>query len=69
MTLSFSFEARRIRKNLTLLVAGTRADDLPRTDLSWLADFRLRNAEPPERRFNRIFLATYGTESRPRWLS
>lgn len=60
MTLSFSFEARRIRKNLTLLVAGTPADELPRTDLSWLADFRLRHADAPERRFNRIFLATYG---------
>jgi hypothetical protein len=60
MKLSFSFEARRIRANLALLLSGTPASDLPRTDLSWLSDFRLRNAEVPERRFNRIFLAIYG---------
>jgi FtsH-binding integral membrane protein len=59
MALSFSFEARRIRTNLTLLVSGIPASELPRTDLSWLSDFRLRNAETPERRFNRIFLTTY----------
>jgi hypothetical protein len=60
MAFSFSFEARRIRTKLTLLVTGTPAADLPRTDLSWLTDLRLPNAEPPERRFNRLFLATYG---------
>jgi hypothetical protein len=60
MTLSFSFEARRIRADLALLLSGTPAGDLPRTDLSWLTDFRLRNAEPPERRFNRLFLTIYG---------
>jgi hypothetical protein len=60
MTLSFSFEARRIRTNLTLLLSGTPASDLPRTDLAWLGDFRLRNAEAPERRFNRFFLTIYG---------
>jgi hypothetical protein len=60
MNLSFSFEARRSRTNLALLLSGTPVSDLPRTDLSWLSDFRLRNAEAPERRFNRIFLAIYG---------
>ena len=59
MTLAFSFEARRIRTNITLLVTGTPAADLPRTDLSWLMDFRLRDAEVPDRRFNRVFLTTY----------
>jgi len=60
MTLSFSFEARRIRTNLALLLSGMPASNLPRADLSWLTDFRLRNAEAPERRFNRIFLTIYG---------
>lgn len=60
MNLSFSFEARRIRTNLTLLLSGTPASDLSRTDLSWLSDLRLRNAEVPERRFNLTFLAIYG---------
>jgi hypothetical protein len=60
MTLSFSYEARRIRTNLALVLSGTPVSDLPRTDLSWLTDFRLRNAEAPERHFNRIFLAIYG---------
>jgi hypothetical protein len=60
MTLSFSFEARRIRTNLAMLLSGTPVSDLPRTDVSWLSDFRLRNADVPERRFNRVFLAIYG---------
>jgi hypothetical protein len=60
MTLAFSFEARRIRTNMRLLLSGTPAGDLPRTDLSWLTSLRLRNAEVPERRFNRIFLTMYG---------
>jgi hypothetical protein len=58
--LSFSFEARRMRTNLALLlVSGAPATELPRTDLSWLFEFRLRGAEAPERRFNRAFLAIY----------
>jgi hypothetical protein len=60
MTRSFSFEARRVRANLALLVSGTPASDLPRTGLSWLTDFRLRNAEAPECRFNQVFLTIYG---------
>src|SRR6266540_69596 len=60
MHFSFSFEAHRVRTNLGLLLSGTPASDLPRTDLSWLSDFRLRNAEAPARRFNRIFFAIYG---------
>lgn len=60
MTLSFSFEARRMRTNLALLLGGTPVSELPRRDLSWLSDFRLRNAEAPERRFNLIFLTVYG---------
>jgi hypothetical protein len=60
MTLSFSFEARRIRTNLAMLLSGTPVSDLPRTDVSWLSDFRPRNADVPERRFNRVFLAIYG---------
>jgi hypothetical protein len=60
MNLSFSFEARRIRTNLVLLLSGTPVTDLPRTDVSWLSDFRVRNAELPERRFNRAFLVIYG---------
>jgi hypothetical protein len=60
MTLAFSYEARRIRTNMTALLSGTPAGDLPRTDVSWLTTFRLRNAEAPERRFNRIFLTMYG---------
>jgi hypothetical protein len=60
MALSFSFEAQRMRTNLALLlVSGTPATELRRTDLSWLTDFRLRGAEAPERRFNRAFLAMY----------
>jgi hypothetical protein len=58
--LSFSFEARRMRTNLALLlVSGAPATELPRMDLSWLFEFRLRGAEAPERRFNRAFLALY----------
>lgn len=63
MTFSFSFEARRIRRNLGLLLAGTPATELPRADLSWLTDLPLRNAEVPERRFNRLFLSVYGTSA------
>jgi len=58
MMLSFSFEARRMRTNLALLlVSGAPATALRRIDLSWLSDLRLRGAEAPERRFNRAFLA------------
>jgi len=59
-TLSFSFEARRMRTDLALLlVSGAPATERRRTDLSWLSDFRLRGAEAPERRFNRAFLTMY----------
>jgi hypothetical protein len=60
MALSFWFEARRMRTDLErLLVSGAAAAELRRSDWSWLSDFRLRGAEPPERRFNRVFLAIY----------
>ena len=58
--LSFSFEARRMRTNLALLLlTGAPATELHRTDLSWLFDFRVRGAAAPERRFNRAFLVVY----------
>jgi hypothetical protein len=60
MALSFLFEARRMRSDLErLLVSGAPATELRRGDWSWLSDLRLRGAEPPERRFNRVFLGIY----------
>jgi hypothetical protein len=56
---AFTFEARRVRRNLALLVGGTDPADLPRRDLSWLRDIRVRRGEPVDRRFNRAFLAVY----------
>ena len=59
MAFGFGFEARRTRRKLALVLAGTRAGELPRMDLSWLTDLRLPDAEAPERRFNRAFLTIY----------
>jgi hypothetical protein len=59
MAIAFWSEARRLRTNLALLVSGTPARELPRRDLSWLSDVRLRHAEATERRFNRVFLTLY----------
>jgi hypothetical protein len=57
---AFSVEARRMRENLTrVIVCGCSASELSRVDLSWLT-FRARGAEPPERVFNRVFLAAFG---------
>jgi hypothetical protein len=60
MTVGFSVEARRMRRNLeSVLVERVPATDLRPKDISWLFDFRLLAAEPLERVFNRIFLAAY----------
>jgi hypothetical protein len=60
MMLGFSFEARRMRGNLErLFVSGGSTPQSAGVDLSWLSDFRLKNAERPERLFNRIFLTAY----------
>ncbi len=60
MMLGFSFEARRMRGNLErLVVSGGSTSQSTGVDLSWLSDFRLKNAERPERLFNRIFLTAY----------
>ena len=60
MTIGFSVEGRRMRRNLeSVLVARVPATDLRPTDISWLFDFRLLTADPLERAFNRVFLGAY----------